>query len=85
MGEGYVSGSLLYRNNIISGAIIPTSVAIACYMGRKWELSFRLRMRPWIAVAYSAPVFELYLVRPGITDGGMLWEEGHNIGGDGFE
>ncbi|XP_022872523.1 uncharacterized protein LOC111391524 [Olea europaea var. sylvestris] len=83
-----VSGSLLYGNNIISGAIIPTSAAIglhfypiweaasvdewlynggpyelivlhfllgvACYMGREWELSFRLGMRPWIAVAYSA-------------------------------
>jgi photosystem II P680 reaction center D1 protein len=22
-------------------------------MGREWELSFRLGMRPWIAVAYS--------------------------------
>jgi photosystem II P680 reaction center D1 protein len=85
-----VSGSLLYGNNIISGAIIPTSVAIglhfypiweaasidewlynggpyelivlhfllgvAFYMGREWELSFRLGMRPWIVVAYSAPV-----------------------------
>uniref|UniRef100_A0A803MZP1 Photosystem II protein D1 n=1 Tax=Chenopodium quinoa TaxID=63459 RepID=A0A803MZP1_CHEQI len=85
-----VSGSLLYGNNIISGAIIPTSTAIgfhfypiweatsvdewlynggpyekncstlllgvACYMGREWELSFRLGMRPWISVAYSAPV-----------------------------
>ncbi|RZC81185.1 hypothetical protein C5167_043764 [Papaver somniferum] len=85
-----VSGSLLYGNNIISGAIIPTFAAIglhfypiwevtsvdewlynggpyeiivlyfllgvACYMGREWELSFRLGMRPWIAVAYSAPV-----------------------------
>ncbi|MFS8005040.1 putative H(+)-transporting two-sector ATPase [Helianthus anomalus] len=85
-----VSRSLLYGNNIISGAIIPTSAAIglhfypiweaasvdewlynggpyelivlhfllgvACYMGREWELSFRLGMRPWIAVAYSAPV-----------------------------
>ncbi|KAL0915999.1 hypothetical protein M5K25_013474 [Dendrobium thyrsiflorum] len=71
-----VSGSLLYGNNIISGAIIPTSAAIglhfypiweaasvdewlynggpyelivlhillgvACYMGRQWELIFRL-------------------------------------------
>ncbi|KAG6530095.1 hypothetical protein ZIOFF_012316 [Zingiber officinale] len=37
-----ISGSLLYGNNIISGAIIPTSVAIACYMGHEWELSFRL-------------------------------------------
>ncbi|QHO53326.1 Photosystem II protein [Arachis hypogaea] len=62
-----VSGSLLYGNNIISGAIIPTSAAmdlhfypmgsgISCYMGREWELSFCLGMRPWIAVAYSAPV-----------------------------
>ncbi|GFQ03152.1 photosystem ii protein d1 [Phtheirospermum japonicum] len=51
-----VSGSLLYGNNIISASIIPTSAAIACYMGREWELSFRLDMRPWIVVAYSAPV-----------------------------
>jgi photosystem II P680 reaction center D1 protein len=85
-----VSGSLMYGNNIISGAVIPTSNAIGlhfypiwetasvdewlynggpyqlivchfllgvcCYMGREWELSFRLGMRPWIAVAYSAPV-----------------------------
>ncbi|RVW23835.1 Photosystem II protein D1 [Vitis vinifera] len=51
-----VSGSLLYGNNIISSAIIPTSAAIACYMGRELELSFRLDMRPWIAVAYLAPI-----------------------------
>ncbi|KAH1113904.1 hypothetical protein J1N35_007282 [Gossypium stocksii] len=85
-----VFGSLLYGNNIISGAIIPTSTAIglhfypiweaasvdewlyngdpyelivlhfllgvACYMGREWELSFHLGMRPWITVAYSALV-----------------------------
>ena len=85
-----VSGSLLYGNNIISGAVIPTSnaiglhfypiweaasldewlynggpyqlivchffIGVCCYMGREWELSFRLGMRPWIAVAYSAPV-----------------------------
>jgi photosystem II P680 reaction center D1 protein len=31
-------------------------LGVACYMGREWELSFRLGMRPWIAVAYSAPV-----------------------------
>ena len=79
----------MYGNNIISGAVIPTSNAIGlhfypiwkqlhlmsgfttvdltslsyvtsssefAYMGREWELSFRLGMRPWIAVAYSAPV-----------------------------
>ncbi|GKV53326.1 hypothetical protein SLEP1_g59859 [Rubroshorea leprosula] len=26
----------------------------------------------------------LHRVRPGITDAGMLWGEGHNIGGDEF-
>lgn len=31
-------------------------IAIYAYMGRQWELSYRLGMRPWIAVAYSAPV-----------------------------
>ncbi|CAK7323431.1 unnamed protein product [Dovyalis caffra] len=104
-----VSGS--YGNNIISGAIIPTSAAIglhfypiweaasvdewlynggpyelivlhfllgvACYMGREWELSFRLGMRPWIAVAYSAPVaaatavFLIYPIGQGSFSDGM--------------
>jgi photosystem II P680 reaction center D1 protein len=74
-----VAGSLLYGNNIISGAVIPSSNAIgmhfypiweaasidewlynggpyqlivhfllgvASYMGREWELSYRLGMRP---------------------------------------
>ncbi|WP_017328392.1 photosystem II q(b) protein [Synechococcus sp. PCC 7336] len=31
-------------------------VGILCFMGRQWELSYRLGMRPWIAVAFSAPV-----------------------------
>ena len=25
-------------------------------MGREWEFSFRLGMRPWIFVAFSAPI-----------------------------
>jgi photosystem II P680 reaction center D1 protein len=106
-----VSGSLLYGNNIISGAIIPTSAAIgfhfyhiceaasvnewlynggpyelivlhfllgvACYMGREWELSFRLGMRPWIVVSYSAPVaaataiFLIYPISQGSFSDGM--------------
>ena len=85
-----VAGSLLFGNNIISGAVVPSSNAIGlhlypiweamtldewlynggpyqlvvfhfligvfCYMGREWELSYRLGMRPWIFIAYSAPV-----------------------------
>lgn len=30
-------------------------IGIWAYLGREWELSYRLSMRPWIAVAYSAP------------------------------
>ena len=85
-----VAGSLLFGNNIISGAVVPSSNAIGlhfypiweaatlsewlynggpyqlvvfhfligvfAYLGREWELSDRLGMRPWICVAYSAPV-----------------------------
>ncbi|KAK8613437.1 hypothetical protein V6N13_101199 [Hibiscus sabdariffa] len=116
-----VSGSLLYGNNIISGAIMPTSAAIglhfypiweaasvdewlynggpyelivlhlllgvACYMGREWELSFRLGMRPWIAVAYSAPiaaatvVFLIYPIGQGsFFDGMPLGISGYRFG-----
>eukprot|EP00975_Prorocentrum_lima_P071711 12939265-Prorocentrum_lima.AAC.1 len=67
-----VAGGLMYGNNIITGSIIPTSNAIGIHFypiweaasidewlyngGREWELSFRLGMRPWIFVAFSAPV-----------------------------
>jgi photosystem II P680 reaction center D1 protein len=30
----------------------------------RWELSFRLGMRPWIAVAYSAPVAAASAIYP---------------------
>nr|YP_010261143.1 photosystem II protein D1 [Cephaleuros karstenii]UIB39084.1 photosystem II protein D1 [Cephaleuros karstenii] len=86
-----VSGSFLYGNNIITGAVVPLSnaiglhlypiweaasidewlynggpyelivchffIGICAYMGREWELSYRLKSRTKIyAVAYSAPV-----------------------------
>lgn len=106
-----VSGSLLYGNNIITGAVIPSSNAIgihlypvweavsfdewlynggtyqfvvlhfllgeACWMGREWEFSFRLGMRPWIFVAFSAPVaaasavFLVYPIGQGSFSDGM--------------
>ncbi|WP_273436547.1 photosystem II q(b) protein [Synechococcus sp. UW140] len=96
-----VAGSFLYGNNIISGAVIPSSnaiglhfypiweaasldewlynggpyqlvvfhflIGISAYMGRQWELSYRLGMRPWICVAYSAPLsaaFAVFLIYP---------------------
>merc|ERR1711916_307567 len=48
-----VAGSFLYGNNIISGAggpyqlvIFHFLIGISAYMGRQWELSYRLGMRP---------------------------------------
>ena len=43
---------------VIMGRVIVLHflLGIACYMGREWKPSFRLGMRPWIAIAYSAPV-----------------------------
>jgi hypothetical protein len=52
-------------------------LGVACYMGREWELGFRLGMRPWIAVAYSAPVaaatavFLIYPIGQGSFSEGM--------------
>merc|ERR1711933_117151 len=106
-----VAGSLLYGNNIISGAVVPSSnaigvhfypiweaasidewlynggpyqlvcqhffVGVCCYLGREWELSFRLGMRPWIFVAFSAPVaaasavFIVYPIGQGSFSDGM--------------
>jgi photosystem II P680 reaction center D1 protein len=106
-----VAGSLFGGNNIITGAVVPTSnaiglhlyaiweasslsewlynggpyqlivlhfmIGVCCYMGREWELSYRLSMRPWIAVAYSAPVaaamavFVIYPIGQGSFSDGM--------------
>jgi photosystem II P680 reaction center D1 protein len=106
-----VAGSLLYGNNIITGAVIPSSNAIgvhfypvwesngfdewlynggtyqfvvlhfiggvSSWMGREWEFSFRLGMRPWIFVAFSAPlvaataVFVFYPIGQGSFSDGM--------------
>jgi photosystem II P680 reaction center D1 protein len=85
-----VVGFLFYGNNIISGAVVPSSnaigvhfypiweaalvdewfynggtyqlvvfhffIGVCAYIGREWELSYRLGMCPWICVAFSALV-----------------------------
>jgi photosystem II P680 reaction center D1 protein len=106
-----VAGSLLYGNNIITAALIPSSNAIGvhfypvwdsvsfnewlynggtyqcvvfhfisgvCFwMGREWEFSYRLGMRPWIFIAFSAPViaasavFVFYPIGQGSFSDGM--------------
>jgi photosystem II P680 reaction center D1 protein len=91
-----VAGSLLYGNNIITAAVIPSSnaiglhfypiwssssldewlynggtyqfialhfiLSISAWMGREWEFSFRLAMRPWIFIGFSAPVIAALVV-----------------------
>jgi photosystem II P680 reaction center D1 protein len=106
-----VAGSLLYGNNIITTAVIPSSNAIGVHfypvwdavtsnewlynggtyqfvvfhfilgvsfwMGREWEYSYRLGMRPWIFIAFSAPVvaacavFVFYPIGQGSFSDGM--------------
>jgi hypothetical protein len=46
----------LYNGGPYELIVLHFLLGVAGYMGREWELSFRLGMRPWIAVAYSAPV-----------------------------
>ena len=109
-----VSGSLMYGNNIISAAVIPSSnavglhfyplfeassleewlynggpfqmvifhflIGIAAYAGRQWELSYYLGMRPWIFVAYMAPVsaaFAVFMIYP---SGQGSWSDAMPLG-----
>ena len=46
----------LYNGGEFQLIVFHFLIGIFAYMGREWELSFRLGMRPWICVAYSAPV-----------------------------
>lgn len=46
----------LYNGGPYQLVVLHFLIAIYAYMGREWELSYRLGMRPWIAVAFSAPV-----------------------------
>ena len=53
------AGSLeewLYNGGTYQLVVFHFLLGIFAYMGREWELSYRLGMRPWIFVAYSAPV-----------------------------
>ena len=46
----------LYNGGPYQLIVLHFLIGIWCYLGRLWELSYRLGMRPWIAVAFSAPV-----------------------------
>ncbi|NJN31765.1 MAG: Photosystem Q(B) protein 1 [Synechococcales cyanobacterium RM1_1_8] len=46
----------LYNGGPYQLIVFHFLIAIWSYLGRQWELSYRLGMRPWIAIAFSAPV-----------------------------
>jgi photosystem II P680 reaction center D1 protein len=56
MWEAATMDEWLYNGGPYQMIVFHFLIGIFCYMGREWELSYRLGMRPWIAVAYSAPV-----------------------------
>lgn len=46
----------LYNGGPYQLILLHFLIGIWAYLGRQWELSYRLGMRPWVAVAFSAPV-----------------------------
>ncbi len=46
----------LYNGGPYQLIVLHFLLGIWCYLGRLWELSYRIGMRPWISVAFSAPV-----------------------------
>lgn len=46
----------LYNGGEYQLIVLHFLIGVAAYMGREWELSYRLGMRPWIFTAFSAPV-----------------------------
>ena len=67
----------LYNGGTYQLTILHFILGSACYMGREWEFSYRLGMRPWIFVAFSAPlvaasaVFIVYPIGQGSFSDGM--------------
>ena len=67
----------LYNGGPYQLVVLHFLLGVASYMGREWELSYRLGMRPWIFVAFSAPVaaasavFLVYPIGQGSFSDGM--------------
>ena len=67
----------LYNGGPYQLVVLHFLLGVYTYMGREWELSYRLGMRPWIFVAFSAPVaaasavFLVYPIGQGSFSDGM--------------
>jgi photosystem II P680 reaction center D1 protein len=46
----------LYNGGPYQLIVLHFLIGIWCYLGRLWEISYRMGARPWLAVAFSAPV-----------------------------
>lgn len=46
----------LYNGGPYQLIVFHFLIGIWCYLGRQWELGYRMGTRPWIAIAFSAPV-----------------------------
>jgi photosystem II P680 reaction center D1 protein len=76
----FAAGTLdewLYNGGPYQFIVLHFLIAVGAWMGREWEFSFRLAMRPWIFVAFSAPfyaasaVFCVYPIGQGSFSDGM--------------
>jgi len=67
----------LYNGGTYQFLVLHFLGAVSSWMGREWEFSFRLGMRPWIFLAFSAPVigatavFIVYPIGQGSFSDGM--------------
>ena len=52
----------LYNGGTYQFIIVHFILSIASWMAREWEFSFRLAMRPWIFIGFSAPVIAALVV-----------------------
>jgi photosystem II P680 reaction center D1 protein len=67
----------LYNGGTYELVVLHFFAGVCSWLGREWEFSFRLAMRPWIFVAFSAPVaaaaavFVVYPIGQGSFSDGM--------------
>lgn len=67
----------LYNGGPYQLIVLHFLIGVWAYLGRLWELSYRLGMRPWIAIAFSAPaaaitsVLLIYPIGQGSFSAGM--------------
>ena len=54
--EGLILEEWLFNGGPDQFIVLHFILLVSCWIGREWEFSYRLGMRPWIFVAFSIPV-----------------------------